>query len=284
MTPRLEATGLTCSYGDRVALRDFGLTVSRGAVVGLLGANGAGKTTALRAMARLHRPDRGRVCVRGRDLWQESPRWCARHVAYVPQTDRVFGPVTVQEVAALGRAPHRGWLLPWSAQDRRVVERILERLDLIPLRDRPLDTLSGGERRRALLARALAQEVEVLLLDEPTAHLDLRHQVRLLGLLEELVTTQELAVVASFHDLNQAAQHAHRLVLLREGEVLAQGPVEDVLRPETLWQAYEVEVDVSPHPATGIPTVLPVRPTPDGDPHRVVSDSSSSSSPRNTNR
>lgn len=118
-------------------------------------------------------------------------------------------------------------------------------------------------------------------MDEPTAHLDLRHQVRLLELLSELVTTQELAVVASFHDLNQAAQYAHRLVLLRDGEVLAQGPVEDVLRPETLWQAYEVEVDVSPHPTTGIPTVLPLRPTPDGL-HRVTLDSPSF--PRNTNR
>lgn len=261
MTPRLTATGLTCSYGGRTALRDFGLTVPPGSIVGLLGANGAGKTTALRAMARLHRPDAGEVRLHGRNLWSEPPRWCARHVAFVPQTDRVFGPVTVEEVAALGRAPHRGWLLPWSSRDRRVVDRILHRLDLIPLRDRALDTLSGGERRRALLARALAQEAEVLLLDEPTAHLDLRHQVRLLELLTELAATRGLAVVASFHDLNQASQHADRLVLLRDGEVLAQGLVEDVLQPETLWRAYGVRVDVSPHPITGIPTVLPLRPT-----------------------
>jgi iron complex transport system ATP-binding protein len=258
----LAALGVACAYGAGPVLAGFDLVVEPGRLLALLGPNGAGKTTALRALARLHRPTAGRVELDGRDLWRLSPRACARRIAYLPQGEEVAWPLTVEEVALLGRVPHRGWLAPWQGADRGAVSRVLDRLGLAPLAHRPLGTLSGGERRRALLARALVQEADVLLLDEPTAHLDLRHQVDLLELLGELARRQGLGVVASFHDLNQAARHADELVLLAAGRVVARGSARQVLTAEVLGTAYGLQVDVVADPRTGEPLVVPARPAP----------------------
>jgi iron complex transport system ATP-binding protein len=258
----LAALGVACAYGAGPVLAGFDLVVEPGRLLALLGPNGAGKTTALRALARLHRPTAGRVELDGRDLWRLSPRACARRIAYLPQGEEVAWPLTVEEVALLGRVPHRGWLAPWQGADRGAVSRVLDRLGLAPLAHRPLGTLSGGERRRALLARALVQEADVLLLDEPTAHLDLRHQVDLLELLGELARRQGLGVVASFHDLNQAARHADELMLLAAGRVVARGSARQVLTAEVLGSAYGLQVDVVADPRTGEPLVVPARPAP----------------------
>lgn len=258
----LRAQGVACAYGAGPVLEGFDLAVEEGRLVALLGANGAGKTTALRALARLHRPCAGQVSLDGEDLWCLPARACARRIAYLPQGEEAAGPLTVEEVALLGRVPHRGWLSPWGAGDRRRVAAVLDRLGLAPVADRPLDTLSGGERRRALLARALVQETGILILDEPTAHLDLRHQVDLLELLGELARGQGMAVVASFHDLNQAARHADELVVLAGGRVLARGDARQVLTVEVLGAAYGLAVDVLADPRTGDPLVVPARPAP----------------------
>jgi iron complex transport system ATP-binding protein len=259
LAPLLAARGLACAYGPRTVLADFDLAVPPGRVVALLGANGAGKTTALRAFARLHRPSAGRVLLGGDDLWRLAPREAARRLAYLPQGEEAAGPLTVEEAALLGRVPHRGWLAPYRAEDRAAVAAVLARLGLAGLADRPLDTLSGGERRRALLARALVQQAEVLVLDEPTAHLDLRHQVELLELLRALAAERGLAVVASFHDLNQAARTADELVLLAEGRVLARGPAARVLTAEHLERAYGLAVEIVADPVSGVPLVVPAR-------------------------
>ncbi|HUO87308.1 MAG TPA: ABC transporter ATP-binding protein [Thermoanaerobaculia bacterium] len=257
--PLLAAEGVACAYGRQRVVEGFDLALLPGRVVALLGANGAGKTTALKALARLHRPTAGRVLLAGEDLWRMAPRAAARRLAYLPQGEEVAGPLTVEEAALLGRVPHRGWLMPYRAVDHAAVADVLARLALTDLAGRPLDTLSGGERRRALLARALVQDAEVLILDEPTAHLDLRHQVDLLELVRALADDRGLAVVASFHDLNQAARVADELLLLASGRVMAWGSAAEVLTPGNLERAYGLAVEIVSDPVSGLPLVVPAR-------------------------
>jgi iron complex transport system ATP-binding protein len=257
---RLVASRISCGYGRRMVLRDFHLAAEPGTLTALLGPNGAGKSTALRALARLLRPAAGSVTLDGEDVWRLPRRSFVRQVAFVSQTAEADWPVTVEQLVLLGRAPHRGWLLPYSAGDREALLQALRQVDLEAFRARPLNSLSGGERRRAVVARALAQEARVLLLDEPGAHLDLRHHLELFGLLRRLAREGGVAVVLSLHDLNLASLFADRAVLLREGRIVAQGPCPEVLTPELIRRAFGVEVQTVPHPTHQAAMVLPVLP------------------------
>ncbi|GIX45875.1 MAG: ABC transporter ATP-binding protein [Candidatus Tectimicrobiota bacterium] len=254
----LEARDLTCAYAQAPVLRQLELALQPGEVLALIGPNGAGKTTLLRALARLLRPQSGAVLLAGRDVWRLSPRTVARQLALAPQSEAAFWPLTVEQAVALGRAPHRGWLLPYTARDRQALESVLQRTGLQALRTRLLTQLSGGELRRVVLARALVQEPQILLLDEPTAHLDLKYQGEVLALVRHLAHRDRLAVVLALHDLNQAALCADRLALLAQGTLLASGPPAAVLTPERLAQAYGVRVAVTRHPLYGTPLVVPL--------------------------
>jgi ABC-type cobalamin/Fe3+-siderophores transport system ATPase subunit len=262
VSARLAARGVACGYGERVALEGFDLAAAPGAVTALLGPNGAGKSTALRALARLLRPREGAVTLDGQDVWRLPRRDFARQVAFLPQSETAAWPMTVAEMVLLGRLPHRGWLLPYTPADREALERALHQVELSGLEARDLGTLSGGERRRALLARALAQDAGILLLDEPGAHLDLRHQIELFALLRRLARQCGATVVLSLHDLNLAALFADRAVLLRQGQVLAAGPAREVLTPELVRAAFGVAVETVPHPRHGVPMIFPVPPDP----------------------
>jgi iron complex transport system ATP-binding protein len=258
MMTRLEAQHLTCAYDRHTVLHDLSLTVQPGEILALLGPNGAGKTTLLRALARLLRPRLGTVLLAEQDIWRLRPRAVARRLALAPQSEGVSWPVTVEQAVALGRAPHRGWLLPYSAHDRQVLERVLMQTGLQALRHRLITELSGGEQRRVILARALAQEPQVLLLDEPTTHLDLRYQTEVLALLRRLAHSDGMAVVVTLHDLNHAALCATRVALLAQGALVAVGHPEAVLTPDCLAQVYGVAVVVTRHPVYGTPLVVPV--------------------------
>lgn len=257
----LAAQHITCGYRGRPVLEDLCLAARSGEILALIGPNGAGKTTLLRAMARLLRLLRGRVLLADEDLWRTAPRDVARQLALAPQTDGTHWPLTVEQAVALGRAPHRGWLLPLSADDRAVIEQALQQTGLISLRERRVTELSGGEQRRVILARALAQEPRILLLDEPTAHLDLKYQTEILELATRLAHQDGLAVVITLHDLNLAALHADRLALLSEGQLLALGNPAEVLTPERLTSVYGVPVAVTRHPISGTPLVVPMAKT-----------------------
>jgi len=249
---------LTCSYNSHPVLSDFCLSVESGHVLALIGPNGAGKTTLLRALARLLRPRQGTVLLDGQDLWQLSPRDVARQLALAPQTNSLALSLTVEQAVILGRAPHRGWLWPFSADDQAVLEQVLRQTGLLTLRERPVTNLSGGEQRRVILARALAQEPRVLLLDEPTANLDLKYQVEVLELARHLAHQDGLTVIVTLHDVNQAALYADHLVLLANGRLLAAGEPEAVLTPDRLEQAYNIPVVVSRHPLYDTLMVTPV--------------------------
>lgn len=259
MMTTLSVENLTCSYNgnNEPVLADVNLTARPGEVLALIGPNGAGKTTLLRAMSRVLRPQQGHVRLNERNIWELPAQQVAQRVACVAQNTRLAWPYTVRQVVSLGRFPHRGWLSPYTAEDRRVIEEALNRTGLWALRERPLHTLSGGERQRAIIARALAQAPEVLLLDEPVAHLDLKYQVTILDLVRELAYGG-LAVVVSLHDLNHAACYADRLAMLAKGQFLAVGEPAAILTAVNLEAVYDTQVVVSQHPLNHVPLVTPV--------------------------
>ncbi len=256
--PVLEARGITASYGDRRVLTEVDLAVSAGEVVAIVGANGAGKSTLLRVLAGTLAPSQGEVKLEGRPLSRTSRSAVAKRLAVVPQeTDVAFG-FSVRDVVMMGRAPHqRGLLLP-SVEDRAAVDRAMEECDLVSLGQRRMAELSGGERRRVTIARALAQEPAVLLLDEPAAHLDLAHSISLFELVARQAKERKTACVAVIHDLVYVARFAHRAALLRDGKVHESGPVAQVLRPDALEAVLGAEVVVGSDPATGLRYFLPL--------------------------
>jgi iron complex transport system ATP-binding protein len=261
----LRLDRVTVTVGGRLLLDELSLTVPAGGWTAVVGPNGAGKTTALRAVAGLV-GHRGQVSVRSGQgiveaLAARSPAVRARTVAYAPQDPVIPAGCTVGEYVLLGRTPHLGYLGRPGQRDRQVAEDTMDALSLADLADRDLVTLSGGERRRAVLARSLAQHAPVLLLDEPTSALDIGHAQHVLELVDELRRERGLTVLATLHDLTLAGQYADQLVLLVDGRVVAAGPPAAVLTEERLRAYYGARVAIEPM-AGGRVSVRPVRPDP----------------------
>jgi iron complex transport system ATP-binding protein len=255
--PVIQVKNLSVRYGNIIVLQEINLSVGRGEVLALIGPNGAGKTTLIRSISGVLKPGAGQVRILDRDLASLSPKERARDLAVVPQARNLPEAFTVWQTVMMGRTPYLGWLGQPSAEDQRHVHWALERTACAALVERPMGKLSGGEQQRALLARALAQDTPVLLLDEPTAHLDLRHQASLLNLVRDLAQERGLAVLMALHDLNLVSLYADRVALLSEGRLFAEGPPKQVLTPDNLLAAYQVALNVVPHPEYGTPLVLP---------------------------
>ena len=239
----ISARGVTVRLGGRAVVDAVDLDVPRGQWVGLIGPNGAGKTTLLRALAGLV-PHEGRIALHDTPTTELGRRDWSRLVAVVPQEPVTPPWMTVAEYVLLGRTPHLGQLARESTGDRSTVTRTLARLDLLDHRGRLLGTLSGGERQRVVVARALAQEASIVLLDEPTAALDIGHQQQALELLDTLRSESELTLVAAMHDLTLAAQYADRMVLLDAGQVEADGTPAEVLTQESIARHYDAHIRV----------------------------------------
>ena len=239
----IELREVTVELGGKPVVREVASTVADGEWLALIGPNGAGKTTLLRAIARLV-PFRGEIQLAGRSLTELSRGELARLVAVVPQDPSTPPWMTVAEYVLLGRTPHLGPLAKEGARDRDAAARALGRLDLLDFASRRLGTLSGGERQRAVVARALAQEAPIVLLDEPTAALDIGHQQQALELLDGLRAESGLTLVAAMHDLTLAAQYADRMLLLDAGRVAADGAPADVLTEAMIAEHYGAAIDV----------------------------------------
>jgi iron complex transport system ATP-binding protein len=235
------------------------LRVAPGEIVGVIGPNGSGKTTLVNVLASTLRPEAGEVRVFGQRTVEMSSRERAREVAVVPQEPRVAFPFTVMEIALMGRAPFLGrWQLE-AAGDLAAAREALEMTEVYELRDRKFNELSGGEKQRVMTAKALCQGPRVLLLDEPTAFLDLRHQVEIYELMRRLAADKGLAVLAVSHDVNLAAMFCDRVAVLFEGAVEAVGRPAEVLKPELLQRVYGVAVGLARHPARGeAPLIFPL--------------------------
>jgi len=238
--PILKACDLSLAYKNRIVVKDFNAAISKGNIVGLIGPNGSGKTTILRAFSGLIQPIKGTIDIDGKQLSSLSARKRAQMIGWVPQRERLAWPLTVGEVISLGRAPHRGWMLPLTKDDHLVVEQSLSLTDLIGMADRKVDELSSGEFQRVLIARALAQEPQLLLLDEPTSNLDIHYQIEVMDLVLRLVKKKEISVVVAIHDLAIAARYCDRLVLLHKGEKICEGTPCDVLTTDNMKLAFNV--------------------------------------------
>jgi iron complex transport system ATP-binding protein len=260
--------GIVAGYGGQPAVRGATIRVRGGEVVGLVGPNGSGKTTLVRVASRALRPSRGVVLVAGQDPYALPARRAARLVAVVPQDVAPVFSFTALEVTLMGRSPYRSAWGGGGPEDWARARDAMELTGVAHLADRPIEELSGGERRRVVLAQALAQDAPVLLLDEPATHLDIRHVAELLGTMRRLAAEEGKAVLAVFHDLNLAAAGCDRLVVLSGGEVAAEGTPEDVITQGLLRSVYGVEAEVFPSTVSGHPVVW-VGPPP-GTPRRRV--------------
>jgi iron complex transport system ATP-binding protein len=252
----LSVEQITCRYGARPVLADFSLAVDRGEYLAVVGPNGSGKSTLVKAISRTLRLSSGRICLGGRDLRQIRPRDLAREMAVVAQETAVEFDFTAEEVVLLGRLPYLARFRGETEQDRQAVVRAMTLTNTLHLKDRLITGLSGGERQRVLVARALAQEPGLLILDEPTAHLDIAHQVELLDLTRRLNRERGLTVIAVLHDLNLAAQYAGRLLMLKDGRRFAEGAPAEVVTEANVATVYGSRVQVTRHPEEGTPHVI----------------------------
>lgn len=254
----LVADRLRFRYTERLIIDNVSLLLRSGEMVVLLGANGAAKTTLLRLIATQIKPESGRLLLNGSDVASLSRRTLAQTIAYMPQHEDRTSLLTVTDVVALGRMPHCGWWTPLSRHDNSCIEAAITATGLASLRERPILQLSGGEWRRMILARAIAQDASVLILDEPIAGLDLKYQYEVLDKVRTLTKEKQLVTIVTLHDFNMAAMFADRVAVLHDGRLLAIGKAEEVLTCDVIRQAFGVEVTVVKHPTHGTPLVIPL--------------------------
>jgi len=254
----LRVEGVTLAYGERTVVESLDLLVPPGQITAIIGANACGKSTLLRAMSRLLAPRHGRVVLDGKDLHRLPTREVARTLGLLPQSPIAPEGITVSDLVARGRHPYRRLLARWTAEDDAAVARALELTGTVDLADRPVEELSGGQRQRVWIAMALAQQTDILLLDEPTTFLDLNHQVEVLDLLTDLNRERGTTIVMVLHDLNLAARYADHLVAVKAGQVYAAGAPEAVLDATLVREVFSMDSQVVPDPVTGRPLVLPI--------------------------
>ena len=254
----LAANGLSAGYGDMEILHGFDLAIPPGKITVIVGANACGKSTLLRAMSRLLSPSAGQVLLDGKSIHKTPPRELARTLGLLPQSPIAPEGITVADLVSRGRHPHQNLFSRWTRKDDEAVDGALTATKTVELAERPVDELSGGQRQRVWIAMALAQEAEVLLLDEPTTFLDISHQVEVLDLLTDLNHSRGTTIVMVLHDLNLAARYADHLVAMTDGKVHVSGQPEDVLTEENVRHVFGLHSRIIIDPTSGRPIMLPI--------------------------
>lgn len=254
----LAARGLSLGFDGRAVVPDINVSFARGTVTSIIGPNGCGKSTLLRGLGRLLRPQGGRVELDGRNVAAMASRAVAQRMSILPQTPHAPSGLTVGELVARGRHPRQRWYQQFSTSDEGAIVAALEATDIAALAATPLEDLSGGQRQRAWISMILAQETELMLLDEPTTYLDLAHQVDVLELVRGLNRDTGRTVVMVLHDISLAARYSDVIIAMRDGQIVAQGPPQDVVTPELLWDVFGLRADVIREPTEGRPHVVPL--------------------------
>lgn len=255
----IEASSISFRYHEDWALQDISFQIGKGEFIGLIGPNGSGKTTLLKILSRLLVPQKGDVLYELTPLKKMSRADIAKKIAVVPQEAYSLFPFRVMEIVLMGRSPYLGYLMFEKEKDLEIVKKAMEWTEVSSLSERPIDELSGGERKRVFIARALAQEPEVILLDEPTANLDIRHQIDFLDLILNLNREKGMTIIMASHDINIASEFCDRLILLKERKIYQMGAPEEVITRENIEEVYGCEVWVDQNPVSGMPRISLLR-------------------------
>lgn len=257
MTDRLFTKQLDIAYESRLIVENLNLSIPSGKITALVGANGSGKSTILKTMSRILKPKKGSVFLDSKAIHQQSTKEVAKQLAILPQNPVAPDGLTVGELVGYGRFPHQKGFGSQSKEDREIIKWAIEVTGMQDFFDRPVDQLSGGQRQRAWIAMALAQQTDILFLDEPTTFLDMGHQLEVLKLLQKLNEKEGRTIVMVVHDLNHATRYAGHMVAIRDGKVVSEGTPEEVVTQEVLRSVFGIEADIVPDPRTGVPLCLP---------------------------
>lgn len=258
METALTARNLTLAYDRATILRGLHLEIPAHQITALVGSNGCGKSTLLKGLARLLKPQGGNIYLDGVAIAKLPTKAVAKQLGLLPQGPSAPEGLTVRELVALGRYPHQSWLQQWSQEDEQMTEQALAMTGMVELGNRPLDRLSGGQRQRAWIAMVLAQNPEILLLDEPTTFLDLAHQIEVLDLLYDLNRTQGRTVIMVLHDLNQACRYADYLVAMQQGTIVAQGAPNNIMTEDMVQEVFGINSRIVKDPVAETPMCIPI--------------------------
>ncbi|WP_162595977.1 ABC transporter ATP-binding protein [Bacillus sp. CGMCC 1.16541] len=253
----LETKSLTLSYGESIIINELDLKIPKGEITVFIGSNGCGKSTLLRSLARLLKPQDGSILIEGEKISKLPTKEIAKQLAILPQGPVAPEGLTVLQLVKQGRYPYQNWFRQWSEEDERKVNEALEATGMKELADRAVDSLSGGQRQRAWIAMTLAQDTDIILLDEPTTYLDMTHQIEILDLLFELNERENRTIIMVLHDLNLACRYAHNLVALQNKQIYAQGKPEDVISCDLVRNVFQMNCDVTVDPLFGTPLCIP---------------------------
>ncbi|RCW48315.1 ABC transporter ATP-binding protein [Paenibacillus prosopidis] len=254
---RLTTSNLDIAYNDRLIVQNLNIAIPQGKITALVGANGSGKSTILKTMARIMNPSKGNVLLDGKSIHKQSTKEVGKQLAILPQNPTAPDGLTVAELVSYGRFPYLKGFGSMSKEDRSIVQWAVEATGMADFAERPVDQLSGGQRQRAWIAMALAQETDILFLDEPTTFLDMAHQLEVLHLLQKLNESNNRTVVMVVHDLNHASRYAHHMIAIKKGDVVGEGSPVEVITPDIMREVFNIEADIVQDPRTGVPLCLP---------------------------
>ena len=253
----ISTEGLSLGYGETMIIDELNVSIPKGEITVFIGSNGCGKSTLLRSLARLMKPMGGSVLLEGHSIAKLPTKEVAKQLAILPQGPEAPEGLTVHQLVKQGRYPYQNWLKQWSKQDEEAVNRALKSTKMADLADRTVDSLSGGQRQRAWIAMTLAQETDIILLDEPTTYLDMTHQIEILDLLFDLNEKEQRTIVMVLHDLNLACRYAHHLVAIKDKSIYAEGRPETVINCDLVKNVFDMNCQVTTDPLFGTPLCIP---------------------------